>query len=288
MANLPRLTIDAITLTIPVSPEQQSVVQGRLEQADDAFPDTLATLTRRGRYLHRYALTTPSGEAIFILSQPKKADEHYLALEYSPEAVGPEGAALLADYLLYVLGPTYRQDFHGGIVKQMTVAWNINGVLLENLWVSRFRGQQKKIALISNADLALQEIHVGYESQRKLVFSQQPSSIRVEYRHGKGDYALHELFSRLENPLISLTLRRYAEMPDLMDETQSRLLFTACQLRGKQVLEMYPEAARGDIEEAMGRFELIEASKLRLALWGQLKDRLAELMPLLPAAVNGE
>jgi hypothetical protein len=280
MANLPRLSIAAITLTIPVSPEQQSAVQERLASAGDVFPDTVATLTRRGRYLHRYALTTSSGEAIFILSQPKKADEHYLALEYSPEAVGPDGTALLAEYLLYVLGPTYQELVHGGIVKQMTVVWELNNVLLDDLCVSRFRGKPKQIALISNADLALQEIHVGYGSERQVVFSQQPSCVRVEYRYGKGEYALGDLFARLENPLISLTLRRYAEMPDLMDETQSRLLFDALRLRGKErVLAMYPEAERGDIEEAMGRFELIEASKLRLALWHQLRGRLAELLP---------
>ena len=293
MANLPVLSIDYMVLTIPIAPEQQKEIQGRMEHALTLYQNSLESQRPQGRYRFGYTLTAPNGEAIQIESQPLRVDYNYLKLAYSPARIGPEGTALLAIYLSEILGPSYREDFYGGRLQRIEVSFELQGMILDNLWIYRAGARDKKVALIFDADLGLQSVIVGYDSTRRLVFSQEACGqadvepcVRVAYLHDKGIYALSDFYAQLGNPLQPITIRRYMPLPD-MDEISSRLLFDSCRIRGRsQVLAMYPKGdERKSMKAATMRFPAIDASKLKLAIWLQLRG---EIGTLLPPIENGE
>ena len=132
----------------------------------------------------------------------------------------------------------------------------------------------------------LQSICIGHKSTRQWVFTQEACEsadaapcVRVEYRYDKGNYLLKELHQKLDDPLNPITIRRYSEIPDL-DDTQARLLFDVLRLRGKKrVLELYSDDEQESIQAAINRFPMIDESKLRLAIWAQLRGEIEALLP---------
>jgi hypothetical protein len=288
---IPVLSIDYMVLTIPIAPEQQQEIQGRMEHALTLYQNSLESQRPQGRYRFGYLLTTQNGEAIQIESQPSRVDYNYLKLVYSPARIGPEGTALLGNYLSEILGPSYREEFYGGRLQRIEVSFELQGMLLSDLWIYRVGERDKKVALIFDADFAMNSVCVGYDSTRRLIFTQElwesaEPCVRVEYIHEKGTYTLSDFYGQIGNPLQPITIRHYMPLPD-MDEINSRMLFDSCRIRGRsQVLAMYPKGEeRKSMKAATMRFPAIDASKLKLAIWLQLRG---EIGTLLPPIENGE
>ena len=109
--------------------------------------------------------------------------------------------------------------------------------------------------------------------------------MRFEYRCRKADYPLIDLYRRMKNPYDNFVVRRYSPLPDLMPDFQTRLLFDACRLRGKQgVLNSISEEEREEIETAIRAFPYSTIWLRRSAIWAQLRDRIDELLPVVNAA----
>ena len=290
---IPVLSINTITLTISVDPEKQQEVQDRLTNALTLFQGRVSNRKPRGRYKDGYEFTVSPDTVINIDANPARAGYSYLKLSYSPAQLSQDGTALLVDYLNYILGDNYRELFYCGHVQEMVVGFDLREVILDNLWIQSRGRKDKNVEMVCNSGMEQQSICFGHKSTRKLVFTQEACEsadaapcVRVEYRYKKGNYILKELLTKLDDPLYHITIRRYAPMPD-MDEVSSRLLFDACRIRGRsQVLAMYPDDKRKILKATMmNRFSLIDASKLRLGVWAQLRG---EIDTLLPPIENGE
>ncbi len=288
MATLPSLSIDNIVLTIPIEPEQEQEIQDRLTNATNLFPGRVSNRKPRGRYKDGYEFTVSPDTVINIDANPARAGYSYLKLSYSPAQLSQDGTALLVDYLSYILGENYRELFHCGHVQEMVVGFDLREVILDNLWIYSTGRRDKNVEMVCNSDMEQQSICFGHKSTRKLVFTQEACEladaapcVHVEYRYKKGNYILKEILTKLDDPLYHITIRLYAPMPD-MDEVSSRLLFDACRIRGRsQVLAMYPDDERKSLKATMmNRFSLIDASKLRLGVWAQLRREIDTLIPI--------
>lgn len=282
---IPLISIDHMVLTISIDPEQQKEVQRRMDHALTLFPNRLENKKPRGRYKNGYEFTVSPDTVINVEANPAREGYNYLKLSYSPANLGQCGTELLVNYLREIVGETYRNEFFGGRLQCITLSFNLQDVSLDDLLIERFRGRDKRIALILDADSDMNSVCVGYDSKRRLVFTQAACDsdepcVRVEYIHDKGTYALSDFFDQLDNPLRSLTIRRYAPMPE-MDGVQSRLLFDACRLGGRdRVLDMYPEDERENLKAAIMRgFPMVNESKLKLSLWAQLRGEIGALLP---------
>jgi replication initiation factor len=293
MSPLPRLFIDTLELTIAVEEQRQQDVQERLTDAE-RWSDILAESASRGRYRYRYELVTPSGNVIAINARPMTHTANYLKLEYSPEKVGPEGAALIADYLGFVLGSNYREAFYQGTVGRLDATFDVRRVPLENYLIEDMR-PSKKTALIAGEERNLETIYLGFKARRQFCIydkraevesrnetaSTRTSWVRFEYRYNTGDYPLGDLYRRMNNPYDRIIIRRYAPLRDLMPDVQARLLFDACRLRGKSgVLSSIPEDDRAAVKAAIESFPYATIWRRRRAIWVQLRDRIEELLPV--------
>ncbi|MCK7471702.1 MAG: hypothetical protein MZU95_13710 [Desulfomicrobium escambiense] len=164
------------------------------------------------------------------------------------------------------------------------MSFDIRGAKLDDLWIHRVGDRDKKTALVLSMDMTLHSLFIGYDSTRQWIFSQRESAdvepcVCAQYVQDKGSYPLSEFYDQLENPLKPITIRRYAPIPD-MDEVSSRLLFDACRLRGRrQVLAMYPDDEQERMKAAMMRFPAIDESKLKLAIWAQVRSEIDALLP---------
>lgn len=293
MSSLPRLFIDTLELTIPVDEGRKQVVQERLDDASERWPDNLISLPARRPYARRYQLDMPGGGTITIKAEPEKQASNYLKLEYKPEQIGTEGARTLAQYLRFVLGETYREDFYQGNVNRLDATFDIRRVSIENFWVEDSRDKMKS-ALIRGKSRRIETIYLGYKSRREFyVYDKKAEKegrgrdvsintpwVRFEYRYVKGDYPLGDLYERMGNPYDKFVIKRYAPIPYLMENHHSRWLFDACRLRGSgQVLDAMPENLRGDTEAAMRAFPYANCWLRRRAVWSQLRERIEELLP---------
>lgn len=284
MANKPNVSIDQVVLTIAVDTECQPQVQNRMEDALIKFKGSLETQKPSGRYKAGYRLMTPSGESITIESQPMREAYNYIRVGYAPSKVGQAGAEILASYLAEILGPSYRDDFFAGRLQRIEVSFDIRGANLDDLWVHRVGDRDKKTALVLSMDMKLQSLSIGYDSTRQWVFTQRESAdvepcVCVQYVQDKGSYRLFEFFDQLENPLKSITIRRYAPIPD-MDEVSSRMLFNAVRLRGRShVFAMYPAEEQERVKAATMRFPMIDEYKLRHGIWAQVRSEIDALLP---------
>lgn len=292
MSSLPRLFIDTLELTIPVDEDRKQVVQERLDDASEHWPDSLISLPARRPYARRYQLDIPGGGTITVKAAPENQASNYLKLEYKPEQIGIEGARTLAQYLRFVLGETYREDFYQGNVNRLDATFDIHRVSIENFWVEDSR-ERMKSALIRGKFQRIETIYLGYKSGRQLyVYDKKAETkergrdvsistpwVRFEYRYVKGDYPLGDLYGRMGNPYDKFVIKRYAPIPHLMEDHHSRWLFDACRLRGgAQVLGAMPEHLRSDAETAMRAFPLASCWLRRRAIWFQLRDRIEELL----------
>lgn len=294
MRPLPRLFIDTLELTIAVGEQLQSYVQERLEDASEGWPDNLIITTSRGRYRYRYELTAPNGNHITIKAQPRIRRDNYLKLEYSPDKVGPEGAALLASYLEFILGSNYRDDFYQGRVNRLDATFDVRRVPIDEYWIEDKR-TSKESAFIFGDSQQLETIYLGYKTDRQFYIYDKIAEIesrdesvsssvpwvRFEYRCVNADYPLGDMYRRMKNPYDNFVIRRYAPLPDQMSELQSRLLFDACRLRGKNgLLNHIPEEEWEAVESAIKAFPYATIWKRRKAIWVQLRDRIDELLPV--------
>ena len=168
MRPLPRLFIDTLELTIAIEEQRQRHVQERLEYAGERWRANLIELQARGRYRFRYELSTPSGRAIAIQSQPTSRRGNYLKLEYSPEKIGADGAELFAEYLSAILGPSYREDFYQGYVSRIDVTFDTRRVSLDDFWISDLRAGMK-CALIRGKCSRIETIYLGYPATRQTI-----------------------------------------------------------------------------------------------------------------------
>lgn len=78
----------------------------------------------QGRYAYRYKLEVPNGGTVTIKAGPARQTANYLKLEYKPDQVGANGASALAEYLSFVLGETYRDDFYLGNVNRIDITFD--------------------------------------------------------------------------------------------------------------------------------------------------------------------
>lgn len=291
MSSLPRLFIDTLELTIPVDEDRKQVVQERLDDASEHWPDSLISLPARRPYARRYQLEVPGGGTITIKAEPENQASNYLKLEYKPEQIGINGAHILAQYLRLVLGETYHESFYQGNVNRLDATFDIHRVPIEDFWVEDYRDRMKS-ALIRGKSHRLETIYLGYKSNRQLyVYDKKEerkgrgrdvrtSWVRFEYRYGKGDYHLGDLYNSMGNPYDKFVIKRYAPIPHLMENHLSRWLFDACRLRGRrQVLDAMPENLRADTEAAMRAFPLANCWRRRQNIWSKLRDRVEELLP---------
>ena len=284
MANKPHISIDKIVLTIAVDAERQPQVQKRMDDALLQFKDSLETQKPSGRYKTGYRLMTPSGESITVEAQPMREAYNYIRVGYAPSKVGQAGAEILASYLAEILGPYYRELFYGGRLQRIAVSFDIRGATLDDLWVYRVGERDKKTALVLSMDMTLQSLCIGHQSTRYWVFTQHESAdiepcVCAQYIQDKGSYPLSEFYDQLENPLKSITIRRYAPIPE-MDEISSRMLFDACRLRGRrQVLAMYPAEEQERMKAVTMRFPMIDEYKLRHGTWAPLRGEIDALLP---------
>jgi Replication initiation factor len=292
MSALPRLFIDSLELTIPVEEHFQQLVQQRLEYASGRF--NLTEHEARGRYRSRYKLIAESGHKITIKSRPTSRTANFLKLEYSPAKAAPEGAALLAAYLQFVLGSNYREAFYQGRVNRLDASFDVRRVPIDHYWIEDKRADMDT-AFIFGDGQQLETIYLGYKASRQLCIYDKAAEIesrngtvsasvpwvRFEYRCNRADYPLGELYRRMKNPYHNFVVRRYAPLPHLMPNLQAKLLFDACILRGKQgVLNSIPEEEREATEGAIKAFPYATIWKRRSAIWVQLRDRVEELLPV--------
>jgi hypothetical protein len=295
---LPRLFIDWLDLTIAVEPERQSGVQERLSDASERWPDNLTNPPARGRYRYRYTLSAGNGHSITIKAQPTSSAANYLKLEYSPENIGAEGTELLASYLSFVLGPEFRDDFYRGQANRVDITFDVRRLALHDLWITDTRLPAKASAIIRGPDLQAETLYFGYKSYRQLIVYDKNAErgrprntipwIRFEYRYGKGDYPLCDLLTGLKpkNPFHSFEVRRFARLPQPNSLLQSRLLFDACRLRGREsVIASVPESEREQLRQAISSFPPWKIWARRNTIWNTLRQRIAEL---LPADTGGE
>lgn len=293
MRPLPRLFIDTFELTIPVDEDQKQTVQDRLSDASERWINNLTSHTPQGRYEYRYKLEAPNGAVITIKSSPARRAANYLKLEYKPDQIGRDGASMLAAFLRFILGETYRQDFYSGNVNRMDITFDVRRIPLENFWIEDFRAGMKS-SLIRGKSRQLETIYLGYKSRREFYAYDKNAEVegrgeelsiklpwvRFEYRYLSGDYMLGDLFSCLSNPYDKFEIRRYSSIPHLMDDHVSRWFFDACRLRGgKQVVDAMPEELRNDAIEAIKAFPLANFWLRRRALWFQLRGQIQGLLP---------
>ena len=142
----------------------------------------------------------PGGGTITIKAEPEKQASNYLKLEYKPEQIGTEGARTLVQYLRFVLGETYREDFYQGNVNRLDATFDIHRMSIENFWAEDSRDIMK-IALIRGKLRRIETIYLGYNSGRQLYVYDKKAEIiecghdasintpwmRLEYRYVKGD-----------------------------------------------------------------------------------------------------
>ncbi len=293
MPTLPRLFIDTLELTIPVDDDQKEAVQDRLNDASEHWLDSLTSHPPQGRYAYRYKLEVPNGGIITIKAAPGRQTANYLKLEYKPDQIGADGTTALAEYLAFVLGETYREDFYLGNVNRIDITFDVRRVPIEDFWVEDNRVGMKS-ALIRGKSKNLETIYLGYKSRREFYAYDKKAEIegrggavsskipwvRFEYRYVSGDYPLGDLYARLTNPYQNFVVRRYKPIPRLLEDHLSRWLFDACRMRGgRQVLATTPEHLREDVDAAIKAFRLANFWKGRLALWGQLRERIQDLLP---------
>ncbi|MCK7471703.1 MAG: hypothetical protein MZU95_13715 [Desulfomicrobium escambiense] len=266
-----------------------------------------AEVLRKTRYRMKYVLTLPNGEKINILAQPRESEaaraerlrnnrppRNYLKLEYSPEKIRPEGKAILFERLATILGDTFREDFRRGRVDRADFTFDIRRTKLCNLWIEDTKG--RKSDMIRGEDLNIQTLYFGYKSNRFLtVYDKReereaaggrPSStttqwIRFEYRYAKGNYTLDEITGPLRNPFKHFVVRKYREVPDLMPNTYSRLVFDACRLHGSaHVLDKSAAEDRAAIQAVIDSFPLhIDLREPVNAIWDQLGAVIDDLVP---------
>lgn len=291
MSTLPRLFIDTLELSLRIELQHQQMVQERLEHACGRF--NVTEHEARGRYRYRYKLTISDGQKITIKARPASQTANFLKLEYSPDKVGPDGAASLAAYLQYVIGANYRETFYEGRVNRIDATFDVRRIPLNEYWIEDKRVHMNR-ALIFGEDQELQTVYLGYKASRQFCIYDKAAeirsrsrtdispipSVRFEYRCNRADYPLGDLYQRMKNPYDSYVVRRYAPMANIMTDYQSRLLFDACRLRGKQdVLNSMLHHERGEIETAIKAFPYAAVWKRRRAIWAQLRTRIDELIP---------
>ena len=293
MRPLPRLFIDTLELTIPVDEDQKQAVQDRLNDASEHWLDSLTSHSPQGRYAYRYKLEVPNGGTVTIKAGPARQAANYLKLEYKPDQVGANGASALAEYLSFVLGETYRDDFYLGNVNRIDITFDTHRVPIENYWVEDLRAGMKS-SLIRGTSQQLETVYLGYKSRREFyVYDKRAETegrrndvslrapwVRFEYRYVGGDYPLGDLYRRLKNPYDNFVIRRYSPLPNLMEGHMARWLFDACRLRGKaQILGVTPENFRDDVDRAIKAFPTSEIWQRRKAIWYQLEQRIGNLLP---------
>ena len=293
MRPLPRLFIDTLELTIPVDEDQKQAVQDRLNDASERWLDSLTSHPPQGRYAYRYKLEVPNGGIITIKAAPARQTANYLKLEYKPDQIGADGTTALAEYLAFVLGETYREDFYLGNVNRIDITFDVRRVPIEDFWVEDNRVGMKS-ALIRGKSKNLETIYLGYKSRREFYAYDKKAEIegrgeavsskipwvRFEYRYVSGDYPLGDICRKLKNPYDNFLIRRYAPISHLMEDHISRWLFDACRLRGqKQVLGAMPDGLREEASAAIKAFPHAAFWRRRRAVWHQLNARIDELLP---------
>ena len=293
MRPLPRLFIDTLELTSPVDDDQKEAVQDRLNDASEHWLDSLTSHPPQGRYAYRYKLEVPNGGIITIKAAPGRQTANYLKLEYKPDQIGADGTTTLAEYLAFVLGETYREDFYLGNVNRIDITFDVRRVPIEDFWVEDNRVGMKS-ALIFGKSKNLETIYSGYKSRREFYAYDKKAEIegrggavsskipwvRFEYRYVSGDYPLGDICRRLKNPYDNFLIRRYASISHLMEDHLSRWLFDACRLRGlKHVLDAMPDGLRDEVSAAIKAFPCAEFWLRRRAVWHQLNARIDELLP---------
>lgn len=132
MANTPVLSINHLVLTIEVDPDRQAQVKKRMDDALIKFKDSVEAHKPSGRYKVGYSLTAPNGEAINIEANPAREDYRYLRVSYSPAKLGPDGTEQFVEYLRYVLGENYPEEFYSGFVQEMVVGFELRGMFLND------------------------------------------------------------------------------------------------------------------------------------------------------------
>lgn len=307
MPRLPRLFIDTLHITIPITPvERELAVQARLDEIESWSDDVTGEELRRGRYRLKYVLIVPNGEKIRIFARPRESDaaraerqrnnrspRNYLKIEYSPEKIRPEGKAILFERLATILGSTYSEDFRHARVDRADFTFDIRRTKLCDLWIEDTK--DRKSNMIRGEDLNIQTLYFGYQASRSLIVydkreereaAGRPSSttaawVRFEYRYSKSNYHLDEIARRLRNPFKHFVVRQYREIPDLMSNMHSRLLFDACRLHGSaHVLDKSAAEDRANIQAAIDAFPLrINLREPVNAIWDQLGAVIDDLVP---------
>lgn len=297
--SIPRLFIDTLNLTIRVPVQERQAVDEWLRETSRFGEWPLNQPNARTvKYRSIYALNTPNGEIVKIEANPYKPTNAYMRLDYSPEKIGLEGAAMLAATLAGCLGQNYREYFYQGTATRLDATFDLRRIPLRDLWIIDGRARFKS-ALIRGKTLDIETIYCGYSTSKTKSWRQlyaydkskerqragrQISTsthwVRFEYRHSKGAYLLGDLYATLNSPYRHFSIKRYAPIPAHMDATQSRLLFDACRMHGAaNVLSLTPDTDQEHIRLAIEAFPRARFFDRRLAIWAQLRERIHELLP---------
>lgn len=293
-ANLPKLFIDTLAITLPVSAERCRQVQQRLDNRDRWYDDLHACDHRKGVYEYRYLLHVAGGE-IDIFSSPQKEGRNFLKIEYSPNKIGIEGGEALASFLLYLIGDNFREAFYSATPSRLHIAFDIKRVLLSELWIED--GQEKPSSIIRGPTERIETIYLGYNTKRQLcVYDKRkqledtgkiipttrtkPPIVRFEYRDEKPDYTLNGFRSGARGNVFNrFVVRTFLPHPET-GYAQSRVIFDACRLHGKaNVLAAAEGAERESVERVISNFPIAKFWQRRTSLWGQLKRCVDDLLP---------
>jgi hypothetical protein len=295
MHYVPNLFIDKLSLLIAVSDQDRDQVDERLTDASEPFFGSLTFKGPGAGYQHRFALHAPNGEVIAVLAGPTDASKRFLKLEYAPARIGDDGRALLRDYLRFVLGRRYRRAFFDGTVLRIDITFDVRRIRLRDLWFTDLRPSTRVTAVLRGAGGEVETFYFPLATRhraatRQLVVydkkteQELPSSraewLRVEYVMRKADYPLGALYQRMSsNPYNNFIVRRYRPIPGLL-EWQSRSLFEACVLKGREnVLAAVPPGERDRVEELIGSFGHWRVWGAANRIWHQLRTRIVELLP---------
>lgn len=246
----------------------------------------------------RFALTTGNGAIVRLEVSPRKPSDAFMRLDYSPDKIDTEGTELLSQTLAACLGSGWREYFRASIVRRIDVSFDVPRISLHDLWIIDHRSRSFKSIQIRGAHEDIETIYCGYSTKAEQCTSQfiaydkraerraanSPSElttqlVRFEYRRTKCAYRLDHLYQSMRNPYDEFSIKRYAPILDHMDNTQSRLLFDACRMQGKQnVLGRLPASDRERIRIAIDAFPTAGFFRRPLTIWHQLRDRVSELI----------